>query len=125
MNTTIFEKIDANVYGPKSLPLTPSPPDGVRMYADMSLEEFATAKRVIADHNDKYAAEMAAYRAAVTAHQNEEQRLLANFQRDLEKEAMVIGLPKAPLLFQLAWESHPLGLDEVAHQYLRMANLIR
>lgn len=67
-----------------------------------------------------------AYKNARSAFNIDQQKLIAEFQSDLEEEFMVVGNPKADKLFGLAWQNgHASGFSDVYNQYDDMVELIK
>ena len=66
------------------------------------------------------------YNAAVKAYHDDENRLMAIFQNDLEVEYGTVGNHRAGVLFGKAWElGHAHGLDQVHCHYADLVDLIR
>jgi hypothetical protein len=120
---SIYDRVVAGEYEPKiAYPERPKKPTILAMRIDnVSAEELATVPAVKA----AYEADVLAYDLAKAAYGEESRRLSIQFSTDLEVEAGVSGHPRAPLLYQLAYDrGHSAGMAEVALYYAEMAELI-
>jgi hypothetical protein len=67
-----------------------------------------------------------ASRAVQRAYQEEQRRLVEQFQRDLEAEHGVVDNSKKEKLFDIAWsQGHSSGFSEVALHYDELVELIK
>ena len=88
----------------------------------MTTEEFLAAKEAIAS----YEAALQARTEAVKQRRRAAHDLMDQFQKDLEECEGLVGHPKAPKLFSIAWDRcHSGGFSDVAGCYSEMADLLR
>lgn len=116
---SVWVKLEDNAYrNPEPFPQTPrkpilstrATPAEVRQYAD-ALEAHDVAMKAHREH-------VAAYYARSAA-------LEAEFRHDLEVEYLMVGHPKADLLYGKAWQmGHAGGLHNVANHYADLVELV-
>lgn len=73
----------------------------------------------------EYDAAVEAHDAAKRAYREDEDRLRTKFREDLAAEYGVVGNPREPKLWALAWSyGHSAGLGEVVSHYGELSELI-
>ena len=117
--SNVWEKLEANAYrNPEPFPPAPKKP---RLLATATPAEV----RVYADQLEQFDHEMKTHRERVAAYHARSVALEAEFRRDLEVTFLMVGHPKADLLYGKAWQlGHAGGLLEVANAYSDLVELV-
>jgi hypothetical protein len=116
---TVWEKLEANAYrNPEPYPQAPRKPR-------LNVKATPTEVRAYADELEAYDATMKTHRECMAAYHARSAALEAEFRHDLEVEFLMVGHPKADLLYGKAYEmGHAGGMQEVANYYGDLVELV-
>lgn len=121
---TVLDKVRDGEYKTKLVyPTKPVMPDVLKKRAlELTTEEMVNIKQVIAD----WETAQLQYPVLRQNYFDDQNRLEEQFRIDLAEENGLVGHPKEPKLFAIAWEyGHSSGLHEVAYHYEEFAALVR
>lgn len=115
----VWTKLEDNAYrNPEPYPQMPRKPI-------LSARATPAEVRQYADALEAHDETMKAHRAQVAAYYARSAALEAEFRRDLEVEYLMVGHPKADLLYAKAWDrGHAGGLHDVANHYSDLVELV-
>lgn len=121
---SVYDKIQNGDYMTKIEP-NPRPPIPLllrKRASELTEDEIATLAVVKA----KYVAAEEAHKSNYQERIADGNRLIAQFQHDLEEEAGMLDHPKAALLYSKAYEDgHASGFAEIHHVYYNLLELVK